>query len=83
MGCWIEPHFKCSSEVGETSVCQQYYFPPVCGDRKLDSLNEQCDDGNQVSGDGCSQDCQEEPGYSCNTWGCMKLCGNGMVNPGE
>ncbi len=30
---------------------------PVCGDGELDPLNEVCDDGNAVSGDGCSADC--------------------------
>lgn len=25
-----------------------------------------CDDGNTVSGDGCSSDCQIEPDYVCN-----------------
>ena len=29
---------------------------PVCGDGELDYL-EQCDDGNQLSGDGCEPDC--------------------------
>ncbi|APR86419.1 Multiple EGF-like-domain protein 3 precursor [Minicystis rosea] len=31
---------------------------PVCGDGKLDPVNEACDDGNAVSGDGCSSDCK-------------------------
>jgi len=31
---------------------------PVCGDNVLDPLNELCDDGNAVSGDGCSSDCK-------------------------
>lgn len=31
---------------------------PVCGDKILDPLNEVCDDGNAVSGDGCSSDCK-------------------------
>ena len=30
---------------------------PVCGDGELDPLNEICDDGNAVSGDGCTGDC--------------------------
>lgn len=43
---------------------------------------EACDDGNQVSGDGCSADCLfVEPGYECLEWGkpCTLLCGNGLV----
>jgi cysteine-rich repeat protein len=31
---------------------------PVCGDGELGEINEVCDDGNTVSGDGCSGDCQ-------------------------
>ncbi|MBK9259551.1 MAG: hypothetical protein IPM54_06895 [Polyangiaceae bacterium] len=31
---------------------------PVCGDGVLDPLNEVCDDGNAVSGDGCGGDCK-------------------------
>ncbi len=46
---------------------------PQCGNSTLDS-SEQCDDGNTVNGDGCSDQCQlENP----------QLCGNGTVNPGE
>jgi cysteine-rich repeat protein len=33
---------------------------------------EQCDDGNTVSGDGCSSTCQNEA-----------VCGNGILEPGE
>ncbi len=34
--------------------------PPVCGNNKVES-GEQCDDGNTVSGDGCSAQCKNEP----------------------
>lgn len=30
---------------------------PVCGDGELGEINEVCDDGNQVDGDGCRGDC--------------------------
>ncbi|MCP3105420.1 FG-GAP-like repeat-containing protein [Myxococcus sp. K15C18031901] len=36
----------------------------VCGDGVLSGF-EVCDDGNQLSGDGCSSVCQLEPGYTC------------------
>lgn len=36
----------------------------TCGDG-LVMGNEACDDGNAVSGDGCSATCQVEPGYEC------------------
>jgi cysteine-rich repeat protein len=47
---------------------------PVCGDGKVDT-GEQCDDGNTVSGDGCSATCQSETVEG--------RCGDGHVNTGE
>ncbi len=35
-----------------------------CGNSVLD-LDEQCDDGNMVAGDGCSSSCQIEDGWQC------------------
>ena len=43
----------------------------TCGDGVLDS-GEECDDSNNVSGDGCSADCEDEA-----------LCGDGEPDPGE
>jgi len=40
-------------------TCKGGSIYPVCGDGKLDS-GEQCDDGNTISGDGCSSTCQSE-----------------------
>ncbi|CAD8169663.1 unnamed protein product [Paramecium pentaurelia] len=37
----------------------------VCGDGLL-SIQEQCDDGNQIDGDGCSKKCQLETNWICN-----------------
>lgn len=37
---------------------------PICGDGKIGGA-ELCDDGNQLSGDGCNSVCQVEPGYTC------------------
>ncbi len=55
----------------------------VCGNAQL-GPSEQCDDGNKVSGDGCSSTCALEPGYTCNTVGspCTKIefCGDGKLN---
>ena len=44
---------------------------PRCGDSVLDP-GEQCDDGNNVSGDGCDSTCHWE-----------HRCGDGHVDPGE
>ncbi len=46
--------------------------PPVCGDGVVESP-EECDDGNTVSGDGCSATCKIE----------SASCGNGIVEAGE
>ena len=46
---------------------------------------EQCDDGNTVSGDGCSADCMAiEPGWNCPAPGApCEFCGNGILEPHE
>lgn len=36
----------------------------LCGNSVLDE-GEQCDDGNAISADGCSDACEVEAGYSC------------------
>ena len=51
----------------------------ICGDGILE-LTEQCDDGNNAPGDGCSPACTEEAGFMCNT---ISQCGNGMLDFGE
>jgi cysteine-rich repeat protein len=59
--------------------------PNRCGDGVVQS-NEACDDGNQLSGDGCSAECSVEPQWSCAAPGtpCVKsLCGDGVVQAGE
>ncbi len=38
--------------------------PTTCGDGTLDLLDF-CDDGNSMSGDGCSEKCEIEDGYDC------------------
>ncbi len=61
-----------------------------CGDGMYSAANaEQCDDGNLVSGDGCSSTCQIENLYQCTAVAgqlsvCTPIvCGNGIINPGE
>ncbi len=55
--CTTEP--KCRDSNGVTGACSH-----ACGDGNVDP-DEQCDDGNQVSGDGCSASCQSEGGFTC------------------
>src|SRR5262249_41882138 len=45
---------------------------PGCGDKHVDT-GEQCDDGNQMNGDGCSATCQNEPAPSSTEIVCQQL----------
>ena len=67
-----------------------------CGNGKVESeYAEVCDDGNSASGDGCSQNCMVENGWSCrilskiqNRSYCVSVagvsyCGNGIVENNE
>lgn len=70
---------SCELEAGGDPVVA----PPGCGDGVLTS-DEACDDGNQISGDGCAEHClQTEPGFSCASPGepCRSIarCGDGVV----
>ena len=62
-----------------------------CGDGwKNPSMPEECDDGNDFSGDGCSNVCQIEPGCVCDpdygsgyqSYALCWCCGDGVVSPG-
>jgi fibro-slime domain-containing protein len=56
-------------------------FLATCGNGVLDN-DESCDDGNLVSGDGCSATCTTiEPGWQCLVPGerCVPICGDGVV----
>ena len=60
----------------------------VCGNGVLYLVDEFCDDGNNMTGDGCSSQCVIEPGYDCNTnvapTVCVeKTCGDGVRVSGE
>jgi fibro-slime domain-containing protein len=57
-----------------------------CGDGVMER-NEGCDDGNTISGDGCSRICQVESNWYCPKEGqpCQNLaqCGNGILTSDE
>lgn len=60
---------------------------PSCGDGRIDAdLQEECDDGNDKSGDGCSSACKLEPGWTCSKPGVRceaTACGDGIVAGSE
>ncbi len=61
-------------------------IPAGCGNSTLDG-DEECDDGNTSSGDGCSLACRLETGFICPTPGsaCIStvVCGDGKVGGKE
>jgi fibro-slime domain-containing protein len=67
----------------DPSLCP---IPPGCGNSGLDG-DEECDDGNTDSGDGCSRACRQETGFICPTLGapCKStvVCGDGRVGGKE
>ena len=75
------------SLVGKDASAGANMTPKGCGNG-MRSPDEACDDGNKVSGDGCSSDCLGiETGYACTPPGkaCRKVarCGDGIVAPSE
>jgi cysteine-rich repeat protein len=81
--CQLEKGFTCAQDakLGYTKCVE------ICGDGiNLGFL--QCDDGNNVSGDGCSSKCLLEPGWNCvSTLGgktiCKPICGDKIVVSAE
>ena len=49
-----------------------------CGNGAVSGA-EDCDDGNQNDGDGCSSDCQIEDGWECSETGCHEICGDARL----
>ncbi len=78
----VESGFTCPNVMGSGGPCVPAPAN-VCGDGVV-AGNEQCDDHNTDSGDGCSSSCAVETGYTCTTPGqlCTRLayCGNGIVD---
>jgi cysteine-rich repeat protein len=52
----------------ETGQCSEPQLCHVCGNG-IREMNEECDDGNTISGDGCSSDCRQD------------YCGDGVRKP--
>jgi cysteine-rich repeat protein len=73
--CWGEP--GCDAASWCDAPCH-----PVCGDGILVTA-EECDDGNELSYDGCSSSCTVECGWYCDEIGCRGICGDGMRKGNE
>lgn len=58
--CGLLTNYECSTSQLEMSICSQ----SICGDGMRSSL-EECDDGNNITNDGCSADCTIEPLSEC------------------
>jgi cysteine-rich repeat protein len=65
-GCVLEAGYNCDDP---SAGCH----PVICGDGTQEGFGngdgtygyESCDDGNPAAGDGCSDVCQQEPGFTC------------------
>lgn len=62
----LEPHEACDG----TEACTDFCTVPLCGDGHL-AANEQCDDGNGLTGDDCTPTCT------------VSECGDGVVASDE
>lgn len=93
--CRVENGWRCdwqSAEEAQGGDTTNEYSKCVnlvqenCGNGKIDP-GETCDDGNNISDDGCSDQCQVEQGWECvpnhapST--CRAICGNGKLDAGE
>jgi fibro-slime domain-containing protein len=70
----------------ETDAAVDLAPPPKCGDGKIEGA-EQCEDGNVVSGDGCSASCRIEDNFECPMLGkaCVhvQICGDHRIDGAE
>ncbi len=72
--------------LGATACAAGVSQAPECGDGVLQGVEELCDDGNLLPGDGCDASCIPEAGYSCVgtvPTVCTPVCGDGVVVAGE
>ena len=67
--CRPHENYECDTTQLEGSLCR----PTTCGDG-LRTSNEECDDHNNETGDGCSN-CKVEAGYDCSkTYNATSIC---------
>ncbi|MFH2009088.1 MAG: DUF4215 domain-containing protein [bacterium] len=74
--------FLVASQSSCTLTFPEEWLEGDCGDGVLNAVSgEQCDDGDNNDGDGCSATCAEEPGWNCEGAPsvCDTTCGDGVV----
>ena len=97
-GCGVRGNLNGQSDASDVNVADASLNDDVdafvgpttdaaaCGDG-VQEAGEQCDDGNNINGDGCSANCRLEVGWQCPTFGspCERevYCGDGIVEPPE
>jgi cysteine-rich repeat protein len=84
--CTIEAGFECQG-FEKVFYGDSYFYNDVCYEDCGDGRNYgwfECDDSDNISGDGCSLACVEELGYNCSGGGtaspdvCTEICGDGL-----
>ncbi len=88
--CYFELYEDCTESGGVcTDGSVAFCEVPPCGDGLWDGfVGEACDDGNTDAGDGCSETCEIEEGWSCerdesgNASVCAR-CGDGVISGTE
>jgi large repetitive protein len=71
---WLGLLIVCLFGSAQGCSCGDSNSQGVCGDGHVD-MGEECDDGNNVDGDGCSSTCKNEM--------VSARCGDGHLDPGE
>ncbi|MDP2628929.1 MAG: DUF4215 domain-containing protein [Nanoarchaeota archaeon] len=72
----VQDSVQISQEGGKTTAEK---VTSICGNAQIES-GEECDDGNAVSGDGCSMDCKVETTTTTDT---SAVCGDGACDSSE
>ena len=80
--CNVECGFTCTG--GGCGAVTTDTCSATCGDGVMSYYVEDCDDGNNEDGDGCSSECTVETGWQCWGWWCGEsqcdsICGDGLV----
>ncbi len=71
---------KVSADCGVGGTCNTANTP-CCGDGNATEKGKSCDDGNTISGDGCSSSCLNEG--SSSQYPVPSFCGDGNIQTGE